>query len=125
MGGPFNQNVPSDLSALDGVLDMDEEEHSFNNENDKSRAKNGEQSFIAINTNAQSLCPKINSLVDCFEEVGADVGIVMESWLFDGRGLNEDDQNFVLGTGLGMLYRNCPTNTLGFSNGGVAIVYRS
>ena len=31
-----------------------------------------------INTNAQSLCPKINSLVDCFEELDGTIAIVTE-----------------------------------------------
>ena len=84
-----------------------------------------EDVFTIINTNARSLCPKINSLVDCFEEVGAQLGIVTETWLSDGAGLEDDVRDFVLGTGLGMLYRNRPNNTRGYSHGGVALVFKS
>ena len=43
-----------------------------------------------INTNARSLCPKINSLVTCFEELEAHVAVVTETWLTDGVGLQDD-----------------------------------
>ena len=92
--------------------------------NDESMKKK-EDYFTIVNTNARSLCPKINSLVDCFEEVGAQLGVITKTWLSDGIGLEDDVRDFVLGTGLGMLYRNRPENSRGFSHGGVAIVYLS
>ena len=32
-----------------------------------------------INTNARSLCPKIDSLLDCFEELEVDLAVVTET----------------------------------------------
>ena len=34
-----------------------------------------------INTNVRSLCPKINSLVECMKEVDAAFGVLTETWL--------------------------------------------
>ena len=53
-----------------------------------------------MNANAISLCPKINSMLDCFEELSLSLGEVTETWLSDGQGLEED---LLLGEGLGML----------------------
>ena len=72
----------------------------MSNDDGKEGILNG---FTIINTNARSLCPKVNSLVDCFEEVGADIGIITETWMSDGEGLEDDILNFELGSGLGML----------------------
>ena len=91
-------------------------------DDDSVKETKGKDIFTIINTNARSLCPKINSLVDCFEEIGANLGVVTETWLSDGRGLEDDVQLFVLGTGLGMLYRNCPNNARGYAHGGVAFL---
>ena len=33
-----------------------------------------------INTNTQSLCPKMESLIECFEELSVDIAIVTETW---------------------------------------------
>ena len=43
-----------------------------------------------INTNARSLCPKVNSLITCFEELEASLAIVTETWLTDGERLSDD-----------------------------------
>ena len=45
------------------------EEENFMYSNDEASIANKDANFTIINTNARSLCPKINSLVDCFEEV--------------------------------------------------------
>ena len=37
--------------------------------------------FIALNTNARSLTPKLESLTDCMTEIEADVAIVSETWM--------------------------------------------
>ena len=42
--------------------------------------------FTVLNTNACSLCPKISSLIDCFSQMDASVGIVTETWLTEGEG---------------------------------------
>ena len=69
--------------------------------------------FTVINTNARSLCPKINSLIDCCDEMKADIAIVTETWLADGEGLEEDQEDLVHCAGIGMLYKNRAPNTSG------------
>ena len=38
-----------------------------------------------INTNARSLCPKIDSLIDCSDTT---IAIITETWLADGKSLD-------------------------------------
>lgn len=40
--------------------------------------------LTVINTNARSLCPKIDCLVDCMEEKDAGLAVIMETWLGGG-----------------------------------------
>ena len=82
--------------AGDGV--GEDEDFMYNDDEANNNLSTTAEDFIVINTNARSLCPKINSLVDCFEEVGASLGIITETWLSDGQGLDDDVENFVLGT---------------------------
>ena len=84
-----------------------------------------EPGFTLINTNARSLCPKINSLLDCFEEMNVDVAVVTETWLSDGESLQDDISDLSHGAGLGMICKNRPVNNRGFSHGGVAIMYQT
>ena len=110
--------MSSDISSVD-----EGEENDFTcNDNDSEKI---DRNFIIINTNARSLCPKITSLIDCFDELNAHVGVITETWLTDREGLEEDVQDLAHGTGLGMIYRNRPSNDRGFSHGGVAIIYKS
>ena len=76
-----------------------------------------------INTNARSLCPKVNSLITCFEELEASLAVITETWLSDGPSLAEDLEDLKLGAGLGMLTKNRPANPQGYSHGGIALVY--
>ena len=39
--------------------------------------------FTFLNTNACSLIPKINSLIDCFDELDVSVAAITETWLND------------------------------------------
>ena len=80
--------------------------------------------FTLINTNARSLCPKINSLIDTFEELDATGAVITETWLSDGPSLEEDKQDLLLGAGLSMLCRNREPDSKGKSYGGVALFYR-
>ena len=78
-----------------------------------------------INTNARSLTPKIDSLIDCFEELQADIAIVTETWLRDGSALQSDLRDLELGAGIASLTRNRrPHPITGVCHGGVAIMYR-
>ena len=113
--------MSSDLSSM-GTVDEGEENDFTCNDNDSEKI---DRNFIIINTNARSLCPKISSLVDCFDELNAHVGVITETWLTDGEGLEEDVQGLAHGTGLGLIYKNRPANDRGFSHGGVAILFKS
>ena len=76
-----------------------------------------------ISTNARSLCPKIDSLIDCCEEMDTTIGIITEMWLADGESLDRDLHDLARGAGLGMICLNRPPGQRGVSHGGVAIVY--
>ena len=97
----------------------EEDEESEDSDKLKLTAK-----LIVINTNARSLCPKVNSPLDCFNETGVSIGIVSETWLRDGSGLQEDVEDFVNGTGYGLLNFCRPPGPRGVSHGGVSIAYR-
>ena len=75
-----------------------------------------------VNTNARSLCPKIDSLIDCFEEMDVTLGIVTETWLADGASLDKDVQDLANGAGLDMVCLNRDPNERGVAHGGVAVV---
>ena len=74
---------------------------------------NKDDILTIINTNARSLCPKMDSLIDNIKELEAHIGIVTETWLSDGCGLEEDIMNFREGTGYNMLTLNRPPNNRG------------
>ena len=57
------------------------------NEKESFKKKND---ITIINTNARSLTPKIDSLLDCFNELQADIAVVTETWLKSGPGLERD-----------------------------------
>ena len=70
------------------------------------------------NTNARSLCPKIDSLIDCFEEMDATIGIITETWLADGETLEKDIHDLAKGAGLGMVCLNRQPRNRGVAHGG-------
>ena len=72
----------------------------------------------------RSICPKVNSLVECLDELDAAFGVLTEMWLTDGPGLQDKKDDLSAGSGLGLITKNRPPNAMGFSHGGVAIVYR-
>ena len=77
-------------------------------------------------TNARSLSPKIISLIDCMDMVGASITVVTESWLADGENLEVDLRELEFGTDLCVIYKNRPVRPSSrrrTSGGGVAIIY--
>ena len=74
--------------------------------NDDEDRVNKDFKFTFLNTNARSLSPKINSLIECFDEMDASVAIVTETWLTDGGGLEEDLDMLEAGSGLGSVVLN-------------------
>ena len=61
---------------------------STNNCTFLSNNKTVNLSFIV--TNARSLAPKIDSLVDSFEELELSFAVISESWLRQDERMNED-----------------------------------
>ena len=90
---------------LDGINDdeldsMDEDEEIP--ENDRNIDADFKPRLNIINTNARSLCPKINSLIDCYEELDVTLGVVTKTWLASGQSLDADIQDLADGAGLEM-----------------------
>ena len=78
-----------------------------------------------INTNARSLRPKIDSLLDVIEETDSSIAVVIETWMQDGDNIAREVEDLSLGAGVGLLYRNRePTASNGVSYGGVAVLWR-
>ena len=79
--------------------------------------------LTVINTNARSICPKIESFVTCMEELDASFGIVSETWLTDGKELDDDLLDLRGRAEIGALTRNRPPNEQGYSHGGIGIFF--
>ena len=78
-----------------------------------------------INTNARSLTPKIDSLIECFSELDVDIGIVTETWLKSGVELDLDLRDLEDGTGIaGFCLNRDPNPRTGVAHGGVAVFYK-
>ena len=95
----------------DSILDEIDDEADQNDSTEPVRSVDeGNKSHCTpiniINTNARSLCPKIDSLIDCFEEMDVTLGIVTETWLADGESLDRDIQDLAKGAGLDMICLN-------------------
>ena len=80
--------------------------------------------LVVTNTNARSLCPKINSFLDCVEEMDANISIVTETWLTDGQSLDDDLLDLEHGAGVKFIVKNRRPGSRGLSHGGVAIAFR-
>ena len=83
---------------LDGMDDsvLDEIEES---ENAETVDKELGTKITILNTNARSLCPKIESLIDCFDEMNGTIGVITETWLADGDTLQTDIEDLSNGAG--------------------------
>ena len=99
--------------------DLDDQQNAGKKTDDLSKKST---KMRVINTNARSLCPKIDSLVDVMEESDASLAVVTETWLKDGDRLDEDVDGLSRGAGIGMLYKNRKPLQNGVSYGGVAIL---
>ena len=88
--------------------------------------KKKENMLTIINTNARSLCPKLDSLVNCFTELTADVSIITETWMRDGPELEELVSDFKKATGWACIAKNRQANlNTGVVHGGIAVFYRT
>ena len=59
-----------------------------------------------ILTNSRSLTPKINSLVDYFDERDLAFALVSETWLTSGRDLEHNGADLDAGANIGIIYKN-------------------
>ena len=91
----------------------------YSPENSSACTNDNKGLLTILNTNARSLCPKIDSLIDCMNELDANIAVVTETWLRDGEGLDEDIRELSDAAGLNMLYRNRRPNERG-----VAVIWR-
>ena len=103
------------------LLNLDDESESCEHEKDDFKNKTH---ITFLNTNARSLCPKIDWLIDSFNELDASFSVITETWLSDGDHLQRDIADLENGAGLAMLCRNRPPNSRGVSHGEVAVIYR-
>ena len=75
-------------------------------------------------TNARSLAPKINSLIDNFSELDLHFSKITESWLREGQPLRDAVHDLNAGCNLDMLTHNRPTkNGRRTAGGGITFVY--
>ena len=109
----MNSNQSDDPTDLEEINDS-----SFKNHDATT-------TFNIIYANARSLCPKIHSLIDCFNELDADVAIITETWLTSSPTLDKDIEDLFLGAGIGLLVRSRDPGSRGFSHGGVGLAFRS
>ena len=75
-------------------------------------------------TNAQSITPKIDSLIEYLGELDASLAFLTETWLSNSKELENDVEDLELGTGHSFLYKNRDSNTRGYAAGGVAIAFQ-
>ena len=87
-------------------------------------AENKHERIVFLNTNARSLCPKFESMLDNFNELECCFGVVTETWMRDGKQLEDQLQDVQDGHGLSVIYKNRKANTRGISHGGVCIITR-
>ena len=77
-----------------------------------------------MNTNARSLCPKIDSLIDNFNQLDCTFGVVTETWLADNPLLESKALDLQDSAGISILYKNRVPNRRGIAHGGVCILSR-
>ena len=81
-------------------------DHSISTVNDTYIEDAGKDLYLTlINTNARSLCPKIESLVTCMDELEASFGVVTGTWLSSSPGLTDDLEDIRGSLGLACLLK--------------------
>ena len=97
----------------------------MNNVDESAESLEKRNILSIMNTNARSLCPKMNSLIECFEELSVDIAVVTETWLKAGPDLDQMVSDLSLGSGIGSVVLNRDANpTTGVAYGGVAVFYK-
>ena len=115
-----------------GTADIDEDDGTLNiamHENsgvtDQGANLEKKNTLTIININARSLCPKVDSLIDCFQELTVDIAVITETWLKDGPDHDKFVTDLELGAGLSVLSLNrAPNPATGVAHGGVSVIYK-
>ena len=81
------------------------------------------RSLSFISTNARSLAPKLESAIDCFDELDLDFAVITESWLRDGPQLRKSIDDLKEGRDIDMLTMNRRTRSNKTAGGGIAILF--
>ena len=86
---------------------------------------NGYDNIKILLTNARSLAPKIDSLLNNFDAHDLDLALVTESWLHESQVLERDIIDLEYGSDLKIIYKNRPKKPTGARRvgGGVSIIY--
>ena len=63
--------------------------YDFSSDTNPPREENKVFKLTILNTNIRPICPKINSVVEAFEELEAGFGVFTETWLSDGSDLEK------------------------------------
>ena len=104
--------------ADDTLVDLTEDE----NITEKNYSRH---SLSFINTNARSLGPKVESLLDCMHEKSCDLAMVTETWYQDNRAGTEEIEQYAARFSLGSILRNrTSVSSNGRQYGGVAFFFR-
>ena len=93
------------------------------NLNEPEHRKSKMRSLSFISTNARSLAPKLQSALDCFEELELDFALVTESWLRDGPQLRADIDDLNDGKNIDMITYNRKTRSKKTAGGGIALLF--
>ena len=80
--------------------------------------------FTIVSTNSRSITPKIDCFIEYLNELNSSIAFLSETWLTDSEELKHDIDDLERGTGYGLLCKNRPPNSRGYSTGGVAIAYK-
>ena len=83
---------------------------------------NKDHYLTILNTNARSLCPKFDSLLDNLRELSCEIAIITDTWIADGPSLEQDIQDIRDGTGYTLNHLNRQRGARGVAHGGVALV---
>ena len=73
--------------------------------------------------NARSLTPKIDSLLEYFEEFDLHVAIITESWMKDGPRIDEDKNDLEMGKDISIISRNRTSKRGKTAGGGVLVAF--
>ena len=125
-----NGTCLSDSDSDEGTMVEVSDDEDGGDNNDKNDNKNMESYSVSklsvILANARSLAPKLESLSDHLHESKVQLALLTETWLQDGKSLEDLSTELEHGYSLSMLTRN---RTYAANNGGlyggVALIYRS